>query len=396
MPEIQIPPYTRGIDNRSNERALPEGAVVDAVNVDFDREGAVQRRPGAVQVSATPIHSLWKSSRTGNVYGVSSGDLVRVSVLGDAATYTVIRPLDSDAPAEFCDLTDRVVISNGGWIGEIFDDDTTAPLGVERPGISAPVALEGGGLLAGRYGVAVSFLRAEEEGPLSHTRFVTVEDNGSFRLDNLPLPNDTTITAALVYRTAPDGDVLHQVARIPAGLTSFVVGAGQLGRVAPTRNTVTMPAGHSVRLWRGRLLVARSRTLSISEPMRYGLYDPRHGFIQEADAIQLIAPVDGGVFVATTKETVFYSGSRPSEFVRTPVATAPAVKGSAAYLSTQLLNPALEVGGSSVAAVWLTQAGYVIGLPTGQVIQVQADRLAIHPQRADTVIHGRRILSLFQ
>ncbi len=395
MAEVQMPPYLVGLDTISNERDMPAGAVRAALNVEFDREGHVRRRPGAVRLSPQPVHSLWKSTRTGKVYGVSAGDLVRVEASATGASYAVVGSMPNDAEVSFTELADRVVATSPFRIVEIFDDDTMRGLGVSDCGFAAAVPGSAGGMRAGRYGVAVSFLRGHEEGAVSPVRFVDVDEGGGIDVNGIVGPGDGE-DAVAVYLTAPNGDALFQTTRIPAGVASVSLARSDLGRAASTQHLRKIPPGAIVRLWRGHLLVVRGRALYFSEPMRYGLFSPTTGFIQEASEIKLIAPVDGGVFVATSKRTFFYQGSRPGEWSRAAISAAPAVPGTAAEIPMSLLSSSLELGSTGRAAIWLTASGYVVGLPDGQLIQPQADRMAINPQRGQMVARGRQFISLTQ
>ncbi len=390
MTEEVLPRFTVGIDQLSDETALPRGAVRDALNVDFDSDGLARRRPGAVPVESGSFHSLWRG--TGIALCVKGDRLCRVTAAGTVE----LASLPSAGALSYAELGDRIVVSNTEWIGEILPDLTVRDLGVEDGPMGAITASATGGLPEGTYGVALSLLRGNEEGALSPFRFVNVASGGGIMLDAIPVPTDHLVTTVRAYRTTPGGDTFYRTADFPAGLTSYVLGAGELGRIADTAHLRRMPPGAIVRAWRGRLLVARGRTLRFSEPMRYGLHSPRTGFVQEASAITMVAPVLGGIFVGTRTGVTFYRGTTPGDWTRVALGAEPPVPGTHQAIDTSLLNPKFETGSTNEAALWLGPQGFVVGLADGSLIQPQARRISLSAQRGHTAIYGRQALSVVQ
>lgn len=386
--ESRLPPMTVGMDVVSSETALPSGAVRDAVNVVFDREGRTIRRPGAVSVLVGNAHSLWTSQRTGQTFAVVDGMLNLLTA--DGAT-----PLASaDSEVTFTDLVDRIVFSTRSAIHQLLPNGAVLPLTLEKPGLGGAVASGAGGLHAGRYAVAVSFLRGAEEGPLSDMTYVDVAEGGGIEAQGVPFPVDSTVTGVRLYRSHPGGDVMFRAADIPSGLSVYVLGAGALGAPAETQYLQPMPPGRIVRNWRGRLLVARGRSLLISEPMRYGVFSPRHGFIQEAHPISLVRPVESGVFVGSRAGVAFYRGDRPGDWSRVQLGSEAPVPNSDVEAFSSDLSPKLELGDGARCALWLGVKGYVIGTADGQLMQPQARRMVLHAQRGRTALLGRQAVTI--
>jgi hypothetical protein len=389
MTDAALPPFTVGIDMISDETALPRGAVRDAVNVEFDADGRARRRPGAALIEDGNFHSLWRGKAF--AFCIRGTELCRV----DSTGVTPLATIPSSAPVSYADLLDVVVASNVGWIGKVDASGSVSPLGVEDGRLGPVEAVGFGGLAAGRYGVAASFRRGDVEGGLSDIRFLDVGAGGGISV-NLSQPLDPGITAIRLYRTTTDGDTLYRADDVPVGLMSYAIGGSPVGRVADNQWLRQMPPGNIVRAWRGRLLVARGRSVFISEPLRYGLYSPRHGFVQEPHPITMLAPVDGGVFVGTRAGVVFYQGARPGDWTRSVLGTAPPVPGSDVLIQTNLLSPRLQLGTTSEAALWLSPKGFVLGLPDGQLLQPQVDRIELSAQQGRTAMLGRQAVSVVQ
>lgn len=389
--QVSLPSFTKGIDNRSGETKLASGAVRDALNVDFDREGNAHRRAGFQAVDNRSSHSLWRSARTGQTLGIVGDHLCRIEPTG----VTQIAPMSPASRVSFTDLRDRIVVSHRHYIGQLMPDDALVPLGVEPCGLGPVSATAHGGLPAGDYLVAACYLRGTEEGPISPVSKLSVYDSGGIQFEALPTPADPTITSVRLFRTAPDGEALYQAADLPLGLGNYYMGSGTLGGAAVTQHLSTIPPGRYVRYWRGRLLSARGRSLYVSEPMRYGLYSPRHGFIQESAPITMLRPVEGGgVYVGTRFGVAFYGGATPGDWTRTQLAPYPPVPGSDALIPGGQLDADLELGATNEVALWLCPSGYVVGTPDGRVFAPQERRISLFATHGSTAIVDRRAVTI--
>ena len=145
-------------------------------------------------------------------------------------------------------------------------------------------------------------------------------------------------------------------------------------------------------------MVARGNVLYFSEPLRFGLHSPRHGFVQFANIITLMECVEGGIFVGTQDGVVFLSGSKPDELTVVHTGGKVPYPGSGLTFHSSNLGGDLARSGQTVAA-WFAPNGYVVGTATGQLIELQSERIAI-PIGTDagqgrTFINDRRLTTLF-
>lgn len=382
----KLGPWPLGIDNRSPRAALPRDengspvALADAANVNIDRAGRPSRRAGRASVLASAMHSLW------------SGPLGSFAVLGDqlcrvsAAGTTPLTTLNSADRCSYAVLNDEVVVSNrttllritGSTVREAGPPDAAAPFVV-------PVGI--GGLFAGRYAVAVAALDGEVIGGLSPLRVVTVPEGGGIELTAMIPPGATGLR---VYRSRAGGGELYRCADLTADADGMLLGDGILGEEESTRDLRKMPPGEFVAAWNGRLLVGHGRTLRIGEPMHYGLYSPRHGFVQFAEPITFVAPVAAGVFVGLKSTVVFLRGSKPGEWAQEETGAEAPISRSAAELLPA--EHGMDVAGPAV--LWLSRAGYAVGTGDGQLVTPQSGRLALPAYEAGaTCVHNRRVLT---
>jgi hypothetical protein len=391
--DVRLGPYLLGIDNVSPQTGLAHSAVRDAVNVDFDREGGVRRRRGLGTVlRATSGAGAIYSSRAGIGY-VQDGATLYSAVYGGTLTLTQVAALHSADLLSFADLTDAVVYANRTTLGIVKPDGTARALGVESPGALGVTVGTSGGMDAGRYGVAIAYLAGEEEGALGAIVFRDVPAGGGLTLA-LPTPSEAIVTAINVYQTQVNGDAMALRMRVPVALSSFLLGRTNPGRLAATIGLDRTPPGNIVRYWRGRLLVARGNAVYISEPQRYGLYNPTTGFIQEARRIVLLEPVDGGVFVGTSTGVMFYAGATPKEWSRTVTDSAPPVPFAGAQVPARELGSELGGAAGRYLAMWLTRAGFVIGNADGSLAQPQANRLRLSADSGSLVVSDRQAVAV--
>jgi len=388
-----------GIDNVSDEFSLPPGSVKDAVNVIIDRDGAVERRDGRELALSGTFHSMWTDS-AGRTYGVRNGVVCRFELSGTAVSYTPIETapavsLAATGRVRFDEHNGVVIACSRDGLYSIAADDTAMALSLPRPPAPAVVAGSSGGLYAGRYAVAVAWVRDWEEGPLSPASFVDVDEGGGITVQ-LPADDPTAVDSVRIYRTGPNGDVLMRAQDAPASLTSYALGVQDLGRAATTQNLEPMPGGEIVRYWRGRLLVASGRTLRASRPMRYGLTDPRTDWVQFPKRIDIMVCVEGGVYVGTADGVVFLEGATPGEWKQVRKSARRALRGSDLLVRADLLGG--EEPSDRWVAVWLAENGFVVGTPDGRLIEQQAKRIRLPESEtaagvAAAVVHDRQIIA---
>lgn len=377
--EMKLGPWPIGIDNLSPDEALPDGALRDALNVVLDSDGNVSAA-GSLQLRepSAGLHSLCSFPSgaafcfgQGKLFDCSSGALVGLADM----------PVDGPVACEL--LNGQLVMATRSGLFRL-QGGQVEPMALPVPALRARPA-SAGGLYAGRYGVAISFRRGDEEGGLSRMQVVEVAEGGGIELD---LPEVDGATAVSVYRTDANGAALYRALDAPLGFQSFLVGAGKLGAMPGTRFLEPLPGGHIVKAWMGRQLVASGRTLYYSAPLRYGLCNPAQDFIQFPSLIRMVLPVNDGIYLADSQHCYRLAGTDPEQWQLLPLDVSPPPVGATAVLDGSLFQdvPAVPV------AVWLSDKGFVLGLPEGQLVLAQEKRLRLPmPGRGWLVADGHRL-----
>lgn len=362
-----------GVDTLSEETAIPRGAVRAATNVDIGRAGRFARRDGYVRRVAIPgMHSLFYSIQRGWTLVASSSVLNRL----DTGSYALAPLYDLNSPAqlEYTEVNGNLYFasrSSFGWVPA--GEQQARPVGVPVP--QAPtLAAAPGGLTAGKYAVAITLVDDRgEEGGASEVGIVDLPNGGGVRLSDLPQRAGWQV---YVYMTPPDGDMMHFVAAFPAVFPTYVAAETARGGKLETQHLVPLPPGDFVRWHSGRIFTASGSVLRFSEPMRPHLHNPAHGVIPFTGVVAFVESVGNGLFVGDAHGVWYLSGNDPAKFEARRVSTCRAVPRSSLMVAPEHL-PKDEVQSPAPVAVWLSTSGYVVGLPGGETVELQPDRLKV-------------------
>lgn len=392
MGQITLTPIA-GMNTEDEDAALTVGGnaphlfVRDAVNVDLSPAGRVSMRDPLQKVSGLALDNLWHSPLHGETFATHGDKWVRL----DTRNWSVQELATIGTGTVYHEVLNNLVCVSGPAGVFVFDGNAARLLTIDTP--PAPmVAASPGSLPAGTYGVAVAWLRADQESATSEITHCEVGENGGLNI-TLPLCFDTTITHARLYLTRQNGGELTRGEDYPIGTSLVVLPLlPATGSPAKFRHMEPMPGGNYLRYWRGRLLTASKNVLRFSEPMAYHLHDPRHGFVQFPQRITFVAPVESGVWVGQVDHVAFLAGASPGDMTMQRKKSRPPVPGSAALVDSEQMGDIAQ--GGQVTAVWLADNGYVIGSSAGTLIEPHANKLAgISATQGSSVVFGGRLLT---
>ena len=393
MGQIKLTPIA-GMNTEGEDASLSVGGdaphhfVRDAVNVDLSPTGRVSMRERLRKVSDLALDNLWHSPLHGDTFATHGDKWVRLdpsnwsiqelATLGEGEVYHEV-------------LNNRVCVSGPAGIF-VFDGNAAHLLTIDTP--PAPmVSASPGSLPAGAYGVAVAWLRGDQESATSGITHCEVGENGGLSV-TLPLCFDATVTHVRLYLTRQNGGELNRGEDYPVGTSHVVIPLLPApGAPAKFHNLAPMPGGSYLRYWRGRLLTASGNVLRFSEPMAYHLHDPRHGFVQFPQRITFVAPVETGIWVGQVDHVAFLAGASPDDMAMQRKKSRPPVPGSAVLVDSEQMGEISQ--GGQVTAVWLADNGYVIGSSAGALIEPHANKLAgISATQGASVVFGGRLLTV--
>ena len=394
MADIPLMPLA-GINNAAEDAALQRGGdsarlyVRDAANVDITPAGKAQLRPGRRLVTATPYRSLWQSPLHRDTFGALGDQWQKV----DPATWAG-ESLATIGEGQVSHAVLNNLVCAAGPAGIFTYDGAQAQrLTLDTP--AAPLVLIGDGSLPeGAYGVAVAWLRGQQESATSAIATALVPAGGALEI-TFPLCLDATVTGVRLYLTKPGGGELMREQDYPVANPPITIAvAPQLGAPAQFQHLSPMPTGLYLSYWRGRLLTARANVLRFSEAMAYHLHSERHGFIQMPQRITLVQPVEGGIWVGQVDHVAFLQGASPDSMSIVRKASAGPVPGSASLVPADVVGTNLAGGGSPVA-VWLAENGYVAGTSEGGLVEIHSNVMrGITASAGTSVVLDRRLLTI--
>lgn len=357
----------------SNETSLPKGAVREAVNVDIDRAGNFNRRTGYTQIVAGGnYHSIKAFPQSGLLFVAQGSTLYQMDPVGYALT--PVFALNSPDPVDYTEHDGNIYGSNlttAFWLPK--GASSIRALGVPTPQAPTAEASTSGGLDPGVYTVAVTTLDAYgEESGSSDWVSVTLPEAGGITLSNLPV----SAARVRVYMSPPNGEVMYLTKEFTGGPSSTTVGDDIRLKQLETAGMEQMTPGRYIRGFNGRLYTAKDKVLSYSESLRYGLTIPGYNYVEFNDTISFIEPVLDGIFVGAGPRVWFLDGMDPKTAKLRAVSQHRAVAGSSLLLPPEYF-PRDLVKSTVNVALWLGTTGYTVGLPGGNIVPLQPDRVRI-------------------
>lgn len=296
-----------GLQDARKSRAVGREGLVVADNVDLDNDRYVSRRPGVTKISSLAIDAAWGD---GAAFLFTSGEaLYRLNE--DETTTQIVTGLTPSSVLAALTFDQKQYWSNGYETGVVFGN-TNRSFGLAAP--DAPtVSKIGGNLPEGTYAFAISYVRDNGlEGGLSNETVLSSDDKVGFSITTPTSHPEPDVNSVNVYVSSADGRTLFLLATLALGqtVTFFDDNARRLGiEGARLQGVNGPPAFQAIDEYNGRILVGSGEYLFYSNPFAYEHFDRRYGYTPVGGHVECIAAVDGGVFVGTEKEILFFAGA---------------------------------------------------------------------------------------
>ena len=390
----KIPAFL-GINNVKEDAALeikgdsPGLFVRDAVNISFSDTGRAELAKTMQLQSSKAIRDLWQSPLHKECFAALDNQWVKVN----PDTWDTEPLIECGAGPLFHIVLNNVVCmacDNGLFT---YDGQNAKRLTIDTPARPQANVKSGYSLDQGDYSFAISWLANGLESALSEIEKIQLQKESGVQLQ-LPMCLDSSVTHVRIYMTDPGGGELRQAFELPIDTMSVDIPAfPELGRAATFQYLSPMKSGDFLRLWRGRLWVARSNVLYFSEAMAYHLTDERYNFIQFPQRIRFIEPVDGGIWVGQADHVVFLRGQDMRNMVIEHKASRAPVYASSNLLHSDMVK-SLSQGGNW-CAVWLAENGFVVGTAEGQLVELQSNAIqGITAQSSQLVGFADRLVAV--
>ena len=354
---------------------MPFGAFFESVNTDITRKAKPQRRPGRVKIHNGAVRTVWGDGA--QLLFVDEDNALRR--LDTAEGTTVVRAgVDGIGRLAAARVANTTYWSCGDHMGVIENgEDRAFGLGALAP--AGIVSVGASDLLpAGRYAYAWAVVSdTAGEGPIIARGTFELADPGGV---GLVCPTDSGRVRAFV--TEPGGSELYRLATIEAAPGEIIPVTTLLKSVRPQREDLSaLPPFTAAGIHNGRMLVAWQNLLLYSPHYDYEYFNPASMFVPFESRVNIIAPVERGVFIGTETEHYFLRGDDIAGAARDHKANYGALAHSLDYLEQK--EHAFE-GADARVAVWMGQRGPVFGLPGGRM-EDSGDGLVTFPSE---VVHA--------
>ena len=358
--------FVGGIDNRSIETELPDGALRVCKNMDVARGGSLLSRLGLRSIAAGAYHSLYTPDHGRFVLLVKDGAL---GILSGDEEFASLVSLSQDAPISYAELNGEVFWTTPYQRGRIDSSGAAGYWGLNTPFLVFAAAATSGGLYAGDYQVTLTAVYQGMESGAPATTVVAVPEGGGI---SVTVPAGGTFDIYVSPANGTSGE-LRRVATVAGGSTT-IVGTGPRGRLLDSMLAIPPRPGTALCAYKGRLWIAEGSTLWFtSERSPHWLF-PHVGHFREASPITGIGAAEDGIYVGTADSVTFLQGGDPGAMTRRIVsADAGMVPGT---VCSQLPFDAGAYGASPARQVaWMDTNGYpCIGKPGGIVVRPTLNR----------------------
>lgn len=322
-------------------------------NGDLDDLGRFRRRLGWQNKSGTATRSLWSDNET--CLALQGTSLVRLN-----ADYTVSVLASVGANDRLCaaQAPGRLYWSTESTSGVIVNGSNRA-WGMAAPNFYASQIA--GDMPSGDYRVTVTVLNAgQESGARAGMR---VQASGGIRVF-LPAGDKN------IYCTGPDGAEYFHAGSTNAA--TFDITGIPAGSPLLTQFMRPPPRAQALAFWKGRMLMLAGNVLWYTPAYRLEVVRMDQSFVSFASRGVILAPVEGGVFVATGEKHYFLTGTDPTKWNATQVADYGAIEGTLAIRYSNAGENGAQTG--LPTPVWTSKRGVVMGTPDGRLINVTESR----------------------
>lgn len=352
----------RGINNVDDPSAVPPNAMVEGTNLFLSAKARVRRRPGKNSVIAGSMHSAFATADQKTLLMVKDNSLVLVNK--DFSIKSLRTGMLPGRQISYAEINDEIFYSNASQLGRVvFGSHHNWGIPIPNP----PTLTRTGGIMqAGTYGVIATFLRAGgRESGTSAPITIDIPANSGIQI-SLPSTTDASVTLVALYVTQPDGIDYYRAGFYTPGAASISF-QGVLSDVRPGTMFKGPPiAGQALAYFSGVCLIAVGDVLYWTDPYSYELVDYSTNYKQLPDWIDIVAPVEDGVYLSYGGKIGFMRGRdlKAAELVTlTPYGSTP---GTLTYVDgiTGIDIPSKKI------AVWSSEHGVVAGFDGGQLVNL--------------------------
>lgn len=352
-----------GLDNRSRETALPEGALRACSNLDVTRDGSLLVRQGLREVATGNTHSFFSHPSGRYAVFVKDGNLTHLDDTGES----VLASVHPTARMRYALLNDEIYYTNGHTQGRITAQGVATFWGLPTPPGPVCSAATSGAMRAGTVRVTYCAVVDGVESGAPEPAVITVPEGGGVQIT---VPTGASFA---VYATEVDGSVFRHAVTLASGATA-IIGAHITGKPLESLFAVKPLPGQSITTHKGRLWVASGSVVWFTDERSPHWLFPHQGYYAFEGDSTALASAEDGLYVGTPSRLFFLQGNNPLDMTLRMVSTLGMLPGSGTdHIPTDVL---LGQGSfpSKCCAFLDSEGVFCIGRPGGIVQRITADR----------------------
>lgn len=361
MGEVILGPFG-GLKNTVPKESFAPGDLWVADNTDINDAKIALRRDGwGTRKASGDFSNIWSA---GGVSLVVQGGAIKL-INADWSVTTLVTGISGRVSFFLAPGANRIYWSTEREMGCI-ENLVNRSWGMTVP--SAPaVQVVPGSMPIGRYRFLVTHIGQDGQESGTGGGVDVVQSAVAGLQFTVPQSTNSYVKEKAVYLTYPDGTELFMVAILPNTTTSLTITTPTWGEKLESFLMTPPVPGQAIAAWKGRMLVMSGRTVAYSPAYRMEVMDG-DDFVDIGARGTILAPVEGGIFVATAYNTYFLEGSDADGLRLRHLATYGGVEGTLAY---DYSSPGENGSGATFPApVWMSTRGIVFGQPSGGLVNV--------------------------
>jgi len=355
----------KGVRNDVDLNRFAHADLSAGMNIDLDETGRLIRRGGIAQIESTASHSLWSNGT--KAYLVAGNTMYYID---QSLNRWPVRDMNMTR-VRYAEINNVVYWTDGLETGQIVGNTRSTRLGIAPP-LQLSATVIPGALRAGRYMFTMTYARVNgEESGAPICGEIVLPVDGGIQLD-LPTSSDTSVYEKRIYLTAWNGETPYLAGTVLNAVpTASFADMPELGAAVRTQFMTDAPPGVIIRYYAGRLWIAYGNYIWYSQPYEYGLFDRRSGFLGFDAEVRTISVVADGIFVGTSEETYWLSGTDPTQMQLQRVADYGTILGTETSVQGLYLT---SDGLPGQVACWYSNKGMCIGMTGGQMKNMTGGR----------------------
>ena len=379
MRTVRIGPFTKGMNNRARDGALPESifgnttirdTARNLVNMNIDAQGIGKKRVGMTKVYSG-VRPRGGFDCPSGTFFVEAGALKQFN---DDYTATILYTGLTGSYQAFHYFNDVVYFSDGVANLKI-TGGVAAKWGIPPP-VAPLVSRVAGTYGAGKYLVAYVWVDSNGvESGASYVVSIDVLDDSGFTFHDLPLSSDPQVSTLRIYLSTANGSAMYHVADTNSSSYTITAGRYDNSNILEGVGIYPPPPGRIIRTYNARIFIADDYgNLWHSQPYSFDQFRLADAYHSMGDVINVMEPVKSGIFAATDRETYFLAGDVEDGFD---------VQKKLDYGA--VYDTGLPVPNSNNVC-WQSQRGLVVGAPDGSCKNLVEENVAVETAKSGATL----------